>query len=388
MCTHVAIGWLMADKVQQQTLSVRITDALRRRLERARQLTASKTGEPVSTSEIAKQFLESARDDRLEVIDLLAAPTENLLQIRHKGEAGTVLSRAEWTVLAHFVRHGVEAASAQTPNAVSRGSLVAILNAFLAVYALRTEGDSRLDAYYVGNLPAEDRPASAKRSGKAGQGDQDVVRRTVIETRRHADDVLATWQPLLAARNLYALLEEDQLAGAEDINRALRPFWSPLWRLAARGHYLQTLMPIRDHATEQEGRYQPPILPVSEGAFTLNFYRAGGQEFSLLLGFPPSRGVSYPISGFPRLNEFRTMLMALQAAQEPDPWVATHFQGSVSAAQGDRPATVSFRAHDNGITLSFSLDEWAKVQGLFKHAWEIPDIRQAWEAMTLEYGEL
>jgi hypothetical protein len=82
------------------------------------------------------------------------------------------------------------------------------------------------------------------------------------------------------------------------------------------------------------------------------------------------------------------MLMALHAAQDPDPWVATHFQGSVSAAQGDRQATVSFRAHDNGITLTFSLNEWATVQRLFKHAWEIPDIRQAWEAMTLEYGEL
>ena len=87
----------MADKTQQQTLSVRISDSLRRRLERARQLTASKTGEPVSTSEIAKQFLESARDDRLEVADLLAEPTDSLSQIRRKGEAGASLSRAEWT---------------------------------------------------------------------------------------------------------------------------------------------------------------------------------------------------------------------------------------------------------------------------------------------------
>ncbi len=381
------IRWPMADKPQQQTLSVRITDALRRRLERARQLTASKTGEAVSTSEIAKQFLESARDDRLEVIDLLAAPTENLLQIRRKGEAGTVLSRAEWTVVAHFARHGVEAATAETPNAVSRGSFVAILDAFLAVYALRTETDSRLDDYYVGNLPAEDRPANAKRAGKAVQREQDIVRRTVIETRRRADDLSAPWQPLLAARNLYALLEEDRLAGGEDINRALRPFWSPLWRLAARGHYIQTMTPIRHPSTEREGWYQSPIPAVREGAFTLNFNRGGGQEFSLLLSLPPSRGVSYPIAGFPRLNEFRAMLTILQA-DKPAPWGAAYFLGSVSLAQGDQPVTVSFRAHDNGITVSFSPDEWAAVQRLFKRAWESPDIRQAWEAMTLEYGEL
>src|SRR5580704_2924837 len=108
----------MAEKPQQQTLSVRITDALRRRLERARQLTASKTGEPVSTSEIAKQFLESARDDRFEVVDLLADPTESLSQIRRRGESGVVLSRAQWTVLAHFVRHGLESASVHAINPV------------------------------------------------------------------------------------------------------------------------------------------------------------------------------------------------------------------------------------------------------------------------------
>jgi hypothetical protein len=37
-------------------------------------------------------------------------------------------------VLAHFVRHGIEAFSSRTPNPVSRDSLVALLDAFLAVY--------------------------------------------------------------------------------------------------------------------------------------------------------------------------------------------------------------------------------------------------------------
>ena len=159
----------MPKKPQQQTLSVRIDDPLRRRLERARQLSASKTGEPVSTSEIAKRFLEAARDDRLEVVDLLADPTGSLLQIRRKGEAGLVLSRAEWTTLAHFVRHGVEAVSAQTPHAVSRESLVALLDAFVAVYDLRSTPDSRLEAYYLGNLPPASRPASKPAGRTQGQ---------------------------------------------------------------------------------------------------------------------------------------------------------------------------------------------------------------------------
>jgi hypothetical protein len=44
------------NKPQQQTLSVRISEALRQQLERAKQLVAAKTGESVSTSEIAKQL--------------------------------------------------------------------------------------------------------------------------------------------------------------------------------------------------------------------------------------------------------------------------------------------------------------------------------------------
>src|SRR6267143_2078628 len=115
----------MTQKPQQQTLSVRISETLRARLERARKL-ASKTGESVSTSEIAKQLLESAREDRLEVVDLLADPTTALLQIRRKGEAQLPLSQAEWTVLAHFVQQGVEAYSAKTPTAMSRESWAAI----------------------------------------------------------------------------------------------------------------------------------------------------------------------------------------------------------------------------------------------------------------------
>ena len=64
-------------KPQQHTLSVRISDTLRLRLERAKQLMVSTTGKRVSTSAIAKQLLELAREDRLEVVDLLAqAPAE------------------------------------------------------------------------------------------------------------------------------------------------------------------------------------------------------------------------------------------------------------------------------------------------------------------------
>jgi hypothetical protein len=120
---------LTSRKPQQHTVPVRISDTLRLRLERAKRRMVSTSGKRVSTSAIAKQLLESAREDRLEVVDLLAHPIDTLLQIRRKGDARQLLSRAEWSVLAHFVRHGIEAFSSRTPNPVSRDSLLAVLDA-------------------------------------------------------------------------------------------------------------------------------------------------------------------------------------------------------------------------------------------------------------------
>lgn len=211
------------NKPQQQTLSVRISDTLRQRLERAKYLRASTTGARVSLSDVAKQLLESAREDRLELVNLLARPTDTLLQIRRKAEAQQLLSRAEWSVLAHFVQRGLEACSAKTPNPVCRDSLVAVLDAFLAVYELRTERASSSDALYVGHLPVECRPATGKRASRSEHATPDVVRRTVTETRRRLSDSThypSMRAPLLAGRNLSVLLEDEPLAGPEALNRA------------------------------------------------------------------------------------------------------------------------------------------------------------------------
>jgi hypothetical protein len=377
-------------KPQQQTLSVRIDDPLRRRLERARQLAASKTGEQVSTSEIAKQFLEAARDDRLEVIDLLEDPTDTLLQIRRKGDSGLVLSRAEWTALAHFVRYGVEAVSAHTLHPVSRESLVALVDAFLAVYDLRSRADSRLEAYYLGNLPAECRPGLKPRD-RTPTISSEVVRRTLAETRRHLNDPSTTpaiGVPLMLGRNLFVLLDEEQLPGAEDLTRALRPFWPVLWRLGARGHYVLTREPIREPSTAQDGRFRPPIPSLTEGPYTLSFAHAEYHEFSVLLCLPGARGPRYPIVGYPRIAEFRTLLADLATDTKPGDWTGAFFYGVVIAPTPTASTEIWFRAHDNGVSFGFTVDEWHTVRALFRRAWELPDIRIAWDTLSREYGEL
>jgi len=374
---------------QQQTLSVRISEALRRRLEQARQLVSTRTGENVSTSEIAKQLLESAREDRLEVVDMLVNPTEALIQIRRKGEAQHVLTRAEWIAVAHFVQQGLEAFSGRTPNPVSRESLGDVLDAFLALYELRSDQRaSKRDEYYLGNLPRECRPSKAKSSDDGVT--PDMVRRTITETRKRLSEVGTKLEPLLAGRNLLALLEDEKLSGADAVDRALRPFWPGLWRLAARGHYHLTQQPVRIKPSQRESFFQTPIAPIREGGYTLSFARGEGHDFSMLLSFPGPRAPMYPFSGYPRIGEFRSMLGTLTPEGSSPHWDSEYFFGYTAKPEDEREKGKDFwfRAHDNGITFGFAEKEWKSVQALFRRAWDVQEVRMAWDGLALEYGEL
>jgi len=373
---------------QGQTLSLRISDALYARLERAKQLLSSKKGDSVSTSEVAKQLLESSREDRFEVADLLAKPTETLLEIRRKGEAQHILSRAEWILLAHFVQKGLEAYTERTPNPVSNESLIVVLDAFLAVYELRTERASLRDSYYVNNLPSEFRPTKAKGVDDSERATSETVRRTVAETRKRLSDPAVKWDTFLAGRNLLILLEDEKLPAADAVNRALRPFFPVMWRLAARGHYCLTQESLRAESTSQDSFYQPPIPSIKEGDFTLSFNRGESNDIYLLLSFPGPRGPMYPINGYPRITEFRAMLATLAPESPARRWESGYFLGYVAAPEEGKGKDYWFRAHDNGITFGLSEKEWKSVQALFRRAWELPEIRMAWDALTLEYGEL
>ncbi len=376
----------MADKPQQQTLSVRISEVLRQRLERAKQLMASKTGESVSTSEIAKQLLESAREDRLEVVNLMSQPTKTLLEIRRKGEAQHVLSKPEWTVLVYFVQQGLEAFSSDTPSQVSRESVIAVLDAFLAAYELR-RGPSTRDDYFLGNLPQDFRPTRDRDSSGPEKVTPEIVRRLVKDTRHELTNPATKSLPLLAGRNLFVLLEDENISGGEKLNRALRPYWTPLWRLAARGHYYIEHKPIREKPKTAEERFnRAAIPPISEGGYTLSFARGEGNDFSVLISFPGIRAPLYPFDNYPVISEFRTMLAALDAEGSERYWKGEYFFGYV--VDREKETDLAFRARDNGITFTFTGKEWRSMRELFRRAWEIPDVRLAWDGLILEYGEL
>jgi hypothetical protein len=193
---------------------------------------------------------------------------------------------------------------------------------------------------------------------------------------------------VFVGRALHRLLGDDKLPGGEDLTRALRPYWSILWRVAARGHYVGAGEPVRSRSARREGIYQPPIPPVAGEPYTLSFTRGEGTEFSVLLGFPGPYGATYPLSGYPRINEFRAMLEALGPQSRLRRWNGLYFFGYSMTPPDQDPDAFWFRANDNGITFGMAATDWAIVHRVFQRAWTIPDVRLAWDALLDEYGEL
>jgi hypothetical protein len=189
------------------------------------------------------------RKTTIELSDLLAAPTDALREARRTIDADGVLSRAEWELVAHFAQQGLETLAMNTPNRVSSDALLAVVDAFAAVYDLLQRPDTRRQAYYLGNLPAECRLARPANSDEAPTSN--AVRTAVAETRRRVLKSTGLFVPFVAARNLPVLLSEDTLPSAEALHVALRPYWPVLWQLAVHGHDAATGRLLRTQSGDE-----------------------------------------------------------------------------------------------------------------------------------------
>jgi hypothetical protein len=373
---------------QQPVISIRISEALRLKLEGLKVLMSMKSGEPVSTSEAAKQLLESSKEERLELVSLLTEPTDSLLMIRRKADSKLPLSQAEWTAVAYFCLHGVERFANTAQTEISYESLAGILEAFQAVYGLlRKPNKTHLDSFFVAHLPP-DRQAEAKKPEEIGSDD---VRRVVTHTIRMLKNPTEERQrPIFVARNLYFLLDELDFPNIERLNEALRPFWPTLWRVCARGHYFHYGKPLQDPNSSAGGMdapLNPPLPKFEEGDYRLEFVRSPSEGFSVWLSFPGRLAPLYPVEGYPKISEFRTILERLDVRRVLISWNGRYFLAYTVADEKDEIG-VNFRAGDNGITFNFRGEDWQSIKKLFRRAWQAPQVRRLWDALALEYGEL
>ena len=375
---------------QQPVISIRISDALRLRLETLRKIISLKSGQTVSTSEAAKQLLESARDDRLELVNLLSEPTDSLLRIRGKADSGLPLSQAEWTIVAHYCAVGAESFMNTAQGQISYETLAEILEAFLAAYAItQRPKKSPVDFVYLMSLPG-DKQVEAKAEDVGTEDVRRVVTRTIQMLRNPAQK---RRKPILAVRNLYRLLDEEKFSNIEKLNEVLWPHWSALWRVCARGHYSLHRKPLREKAPAEtndedfELAVQPALPSLEEGGYRLDLVREEGNEFSPRLQFPGTLTPRYPVVGYPRIAEVRRLLEELDLERDLCQCQGYYFYAHTEILENDERG-VFFFARENGITFGFPMDHWQLIRKLFLRAWQAPEVRRLWDALAREYGEL
>jgi len=374
----------MAEKAatpQQPVISIRISEALRARLESLKEILARKTGETVSTSEAAKQLLESAREDRLEVAELLADGTVALATARRKGEAGQSLSRAEWVVLAYYVQLGVES---HIGARISQETMKGILESFLAAYKVRRGKKPGLDDRYLSNLPVLDKQGKPVHGSEVEGIDIPTAVERLIRAMKLSDGD-EVW-PQFAARNLYEFLEEEPF-GIEAMNQALKPHWPILWRAAARGHYLIRGYPVREpsRATASEHPWGPAISSVFEGGFVLSFATGSERNLSVLVSLPQARQAMYEIASWPVIVEFRSMLENWDTSTPNSLWQGRWFFGYRAMETTVAPVWVRCQG---SVSFGFTADEWASLQEAFHRAWKMPQLQRISGELMLEYGEI
>jgi hypothetical protein len=294
-------------------------------------------------------------------------------------------------MVAHYCARGAESFTKTAQGQISYESLAEILEAFLAAYALaRRPKKSPLDFVYLLTLPG-DKQVEAKEPKDVGSDDvRRVVNHTIQMLRNPAQK---RRKPILAVRNLYRLLDEENFSNIEKLNDVLWPHWTALWRVCVRGHYSLHRRPLREKLPAEtddedfELAVQPALPSLEEGGYRLDLVREEGNEFSPRLQFPGTLAPRYPVCGYPRIAEFRRMLEELDLERDLCQWQGYYFYAHTAILDNEERG-VFFFARENGITFEFPMEHWQSIRDLFRRAWQAPAVIHTWEAQVLEYGEM
>jgi hypothetical protein len=367
----------MARKPQQQTLSIRISDSLREFLERSKKVIAAGRNDSVSTSDVAKILLESAKDDgldyRLEVAELGQTPTESLVAIRKKWQIGQPRSRAEWIFTAQYIQIACEELTGD-PLAPSPESYAVMLEALMAVRGLRTDRGAGLDRYYLGNLADGGAWNDRKLDGDVLP---EVVAKLIEAVRLSGNGKSAAG----VGRCFYVAVRDEEFQEVMALNGALAQHMDTLFRMAARGHWIKEQRPVR---LVRDGSLLLGSIPrIKRGDIWLSV-QPGPNDVSFAVGID-SANLIYTISGYAEIREFSAMLKTLVPESI---WSGVDFHGSAQVATPTSEATYQFRRNQDGVLLSFNEEKWGKLKDLVAAAMAEPNLQAIFSELSLIYGDL
>jgi hypothetical protein len=369
---------------RHEVISLRLNQERLEVLERYRRAFADELGRDVSLSEAAFLALEDRAPDMDRTaarVALLNTPTDSLARIRRRWESQHALSAVEWDVLAMYARIGSDEERHQAPIAAvpSRESYVALLDAFEAVYAHRTEPASRHTWVYFGNLEGF-LTADTLSATNAEQRDQAVLAQ--ITRRRALLQPLDRWERPGNIGQCLSVAVQEEGVDSTTLDQLLARHWPVLWRLAARGHWIRhDRRPVRlpdsigEHARQALGL--PPAMSADD--LTVSFMPTAGTEFTTRIDWG-SRRFGLDITGYPELVEFHAML----EANGDRAWIGRQYVTTVHD-DGSGARTVSATRRQMHFVLSAT--EWTALRDLFRRAWQSPELQRRLQELQLEYGE-
>jgi hypothetical protein len=326
---------------------------------------------------VAKILLESAKDDRLdvrlEVAELSQSPTEALVAIRRKWDAGQPRSRAEWIMMAQYIQIACEELTGD-PLAPSAESYIGMLEALLAVRGLRTDRGTGLDRYYLENL-ADGSMWNERKLNESVV--PDVTAKLIDEIRSSGSGKKAAG----VGRCLYVAVRDEELQGIVTLNTALAPHMNTLFRMAARGHWIKEGRPVR---LVRDGSLLLGSVPIVRQEDRWLSVAPGSTDVHFAIGIDAG-DLIYTLSGYAQIREFSAMLKALSPGQI---WTGVDFHGLANSASGQKAASYQFRRHQDGVTLGFNEENWQKLKTLFFTGMAQAELETIFAELSLIYGEL
>jgi hypothetical protein len=374
---------------RHEVISVRLTEDRLKLLERHRKLLSEQLGREVSLGEAAFLVIDeraSVLDRDTERQELLGNPTASLYRIRKRWESQHALSLAEWDVVALYVRIGAEEETQEPPllwpAIPSRESYLALLEAFEAVYLSRKNPGSKHTWYYVRNLGG-DSPGVRAAEENPEQKHQALLKQ--IAARKQLLKSAEKWErPGSVAGCLLAAIRDEGIESAK-LDQVLAQFWPTLWALVARGHWLRhDRQPVRPLGPNEDDFRRRIILPdpLKVDEFALSFTAVGCPELGGSIDLGSSRRLSFLITRYPDLAEFRALLNGWPMKRS---WNGRHFVATPSKEKGVTQVTLRLRQND--VSIDFTEKEWAALRELFQKASAFPEIQRWLEELQLEYGE-
>jgi hypothetical protein len=309
-------------------------------------------------------------DHLAEIALLREQPTKALLRMRRKWEDDQEFSRSEWELLARYAEKGCEQHGFSSDSELpSRESFAQVLEAFLAVWSLRSAANPQLDRFYRCHLNF---------SGSERRTLAEVVQSIIVDLRESS----GATRHLYAARILTVALDQEHLERGANVHLALRPFLPCLYRLA-RGHWLTEQRPIRrERRLGAAPEWVPTFVPdVTADDFVLSTV-INPDEGELYMDLKLSR-VSFSLGPYPHIREFTKMIAHLAPGHY---WRGRYFKG------GEEPGDVRKSGESvfqfNGVWVWFTSKERDAVESLLKRAMLLPELQTTSAELELEHGEL